>query len=200
MQNIWSAAPFVKPHLNWCMRADAKKNYNHLLEVARSVVAEQGADASLRDVARRAGVGIATLYRHFPTREALLEVLLREGFDHVTARAAELGVSQASGQALVSWLRDMVALTYNHRGVLASMAAAIEDEQSALHASCVELKASGARLLALAQADGQARQGIDGTDLLALVSALAWLNDQPSFALRVDHLFDVIANAILVKP
>jgi AcrR family transcriptional regulator len=182
------------------MRADAKRNYDHLLEVARSVVAEQGADASLRDVARRAGVGIATLYRHFPTREALLEVLLREGFDHVTARAAELGVSQASGQALVSWLRDMVALTYNHRGVLASMAAAIEDEQSALHASCVELKASGARLLALAQADGQARQGIDGTDLLALVSALAWLNDQPSFASRVDHLFDVIANAILVKP
>jgi len=182
------------------MRADAKKNYDHLLEVARSVIAEQGAEASLRDIARRAGVGIATLYRHFPTREALLEVLLRDGFDRVAARAAELEVTQAPGQALVSWLRDMVALTYDHRGVLASMAAAIDDEQSALHASCVELKASGGRLLTLAQANGQAQPGIDGTDLLALVSALAWLNDQPPFAARVEHLFDVIAAAILVKP
>jgi hypothetical protein len=77
------------------------------------------------------------------------------------------------------------------------MAAAIENEQSALHASCGELKASGARLLALAEANSQAQQGIDGTHLLALVSALAWLNDQPSFALRVDPLFDAIANAIL---
>lgn len=184
----------------FCMRADAKKNYDHLLEVARNVVGEQGADASLRDIARRAGVGIATLYRHFPTREALLEVLLRDGFDRVTTRAAELEVSQAPGQALVAWLRDMVGLTYDHRGVLASMATAIEDEQSALHASCVKLKASGARLLALAQAEGEARPGMNGTDLLALVSALAWLNDQPPFASRAEHLFDVVVDAILVKP
>lgn len=182
------------------MRTDAKKNYDHLLEVARNVVGEQGADASLRDIARRAGVGIATLYRHFPTREALLEVLLRDGFDRVTTRAAELEVSQAPGQALVAWLRDMVGLTYDHRGVLASMATAIEDEQSALHASCVKLKASGARLLALAQAEGEARPGMNGTDLLALVSALAWLNDQPPFAPRAEHLFDVVVDAILVKP
>jgi AcrR family transcriptional regulator len=54
------------------MRADARKNYEDLLTVARTVVVEQGAGASLRDVARRAGVGLGTLYRHFPTREALL--------------------------------------------------------------------------------------------------------------------------------
>ena len=54
------------------MRADAKKNYDHLLAVAREVVTEQGAEASLRDIARRAEVGLGTLYRHFPTREALL--------------------------------------------------------------------------------------------------------------------------------
>lgn len=182
------------------MRADAKKNYDHLLEVARGVVREQGAEASLRDVARRAGVGIATLYRHFPTREDLLAVLLKDGFDGVTARAAQLESSLPPGEALVSWLRDMVALTHDHRGVLASMAAAIEDEQSALHGSCVMLKASGARLLARAQAEGRARADLDGADLLALVSALAWLNDQPPFAARVDHLFGVIADAILVTP
>lgn len=181
------------------MRADAKKNYDHLLEVGRGVVAEQGAEASMREVARRAGVGIGTLYRHFPSREALLEALLRESFDRLTAKAGELGVMESSGAALVAWLREMVALTHSHRGVIASMTAAIADHDSALHASCVSMRASGAQLLARAQQDGQARDDIDGTDLLALVSALAWLNDQVSFASRAERLFQLIASAILVN-
>jgi AcrR family transcriptional regulator len=63
------------------MRADAQKNYQRLLDVAREALAETGADASLRDIARRAEVGLGTLYRHFPTREALLEALLRNDFE-----------------------------------------------------------------------------------------------------------------------
>ncbi len=179
------------------MRADAKKNHTHLLQIARDVIAEQGAQASLRDVARRAGVGIGTLYRHFPTREALLESLLGESFDAVTARAAVFEESQPPDQALRSWLRDMVALTYDHRGVIAAMAAAIDNEDSALHGSCVRLRASGAHLLARAQDAGKARTDIDGTDLLALVSALAWLNDQAPFAARVDKLQELIGSAIV---
>ena len=182
------------------MRADAKKNYEHVLEVARAVIAEEGVNASLREIARRAGVGIGTLYRHFPTREDLLEVLLREGFDSVTAKAAIFEAEQSTDVALVAWLREMVALTYSHRGVIASMAAAIDDEASALHDSCVRLKASGARLLARAQADGTARKDMEGLDLLALVSALAWLNDQAPFQSRTGHLFEIIAGAILRTP
>jgi AcrR family transcriptional regulator len=182
------------------MRSDAKKNYDHLLDVARHVVAEHGAEASLRDVARQAGVGIGTLYRHFPTRESLLEALLRESFDEVTAKASKLEASGLVDDALLSWLREMVALTHSHRGLIASMTAALADSKSALHTSCVALRASGARLLARAQGEGKARPDIDGTDLLALISALAWLNDQSSFASRVDHLFDVVADAILVQP
>lgn len=182
------------------MRSDAKKNYDQLLEVARNVIAEEGVNASLRDVARKAGVGIGTLYRHFPTREALLETLLRESFDQVTSKAAVFEETETSDKALVSWLREMVALTYDHRGVIAAMTAAIENEDSALHGSCVLLKASGARLLARAQAEGRARRDINGTDLLALVSALAWLNDQAPFAARVDHLFALIAGAIMAQP
>lgn len=181
------------------MRSDAKKNYEHLLEVGREVVAEQGADASMRDVARRAEVGIGTLYRHFPSREALLEALLRESFDELTRKATALETSDAAGASLVSWLRDMVALTHGNRGVIASMTAAIAEPDSALHASCVSMRASGARLLERAQEAGQARRDIDGTDLLALVSALAWLNDQPPFASRVERLFDLIANAVLAE-
>jgi AcrR family transcriptional regulator len=180
------------------MRADAKKNYEHLLETARKVVAEEGVDASMRDVARRAGVGIGTLYRHFPTREALLEAMLRESFDKVTDEADQLETAGSATDALVGWLRAMVALTHDHRGLITSMTAALADPDSALHASCVMLRGSGTRLLARAQAEGKARRDIDGTDLLALISALAWLYDQPSFASRVEHLVGVIANAILV--
>jgi len=182
------------------MRADAKKNYDHLFAVARDVVTEQGAAASLREVARKAGVGLGTLYRHFPTRESLLEALLRASFDELTARAGELETSGTPDDALMSWLREAVAVAHNYSGAIASMMAAIADPDSALHASCVTMRAAGARLLARAQAGGMARTDIDGTDLFALVGALAWLGDQPSLARRADHLFDVIASAILTNP
>ena len=179
------------------MRADARKNHDHLLAVAGTAITEQGVDVSLRDIARRAGVGLATLLRHFPTREALLDALLRTSFDELTARAAALEASSAPDDALVSWLRDCVAWPHKYRGVTVLMAAAIEDPESALHASCVTMRAAGARLLARAQAEGTARTDIDGTDLFALVAALAWLGDQPALAPRADHLFDVVASAIL---
>jgi AcrR family transcriptional regulator len=181
------------------MRADARKNYDQLLAVARAVVTEQGADASLRDVARRAGVGLGTLYRHFPTREALLEAMLRASFDELAAQAGALETSSSPGDALVSWLRDFVACAHEYRGVVALMMAAIEDAESALHASCVTMRAAGTRLLTRAQAAGTARTDIDGTDLFALAGALAWLNDQPSLAPRADHLFGVIASTILTS-
>lgn len=181
------------------MRADARKNYIHLLAVARTVIAEHGADASLRDIARKAEVGLATLYRHFSTREALLEALLRVSLDELTQKAGELEASRSPDEALVSWLREGVAFVQSYSGVVDLMAAAIADPNSALHASCVTVRSAGARLLLLAQADGTARTDIDGVDLFALIGALGWLGDQPSFAPRANHLFDVIANAILTK-
>jgi AcrR family transcriptional regulator len=179
------------------MRADAKKNYDDLLAVALVVVGEQGANASLREIARRAGVGLPTLYRHFSTREALLEALLRTGFDDLTAKARNLETSDASDDALLSWLRETVAVSQKYHGVTTAMMAAIDDPNSALHASCVMMRAAGTRLLARAQADGMARVDISGADLFALIAALAWLGDQPAVAQRADHLFGVIASAIL---
>ncbi len=151
----------------------------------------------MRDIARTAGVGLATLLRHFPTREALFEALLRSSFDELTATASELETSSSPDDALVSWLRDFVACAHNYRGVVALMMAAIGEEQSALHASCVTMRAAGTRLLDRAQAEGMARTDIDGTDLFALAGSLAWLGDQPSLAPRLDHLFGVVASAIL---
>jgi AcrR family transcriptional regulator len=179
------------------MRADAQKNYHHLLAVAREVVDTQGVDVSLRDIARKADVGLATLYRHFPTREALLEALLRVSLDDLAQKASDLEISVSPEQALVSWLREAVAFVHRYSGVVTVMAAALADEASALHASCVRLRSAGARLLHHAQAEGTARSDLDGTELFALIGALGWLGDQHSFASRADHLFDIVTGAIL---
>ena len=179
------------------MRADARKNYSHLLAVARDVVAEHGADASMRDIARRANVGLATLLRHFPTREALFDALLRTNADALTQLAAELERSSSPDEALVSWFREGVAFTHIYSGVCALMANAHADPDSALHASSSALHAAGARLLRRAQAEGTARADMNGDDLFALMSALAWIAGQPVFAPRGDHRFDVITRAIL---
>ena len=179
------------------MRADAKKNRDHLLAIAGQVVQQQGAGVSLRDIARKAEVGLATLFRHFPTREALFEALLRTRLDELTAKADQLSRSTSPDQALVSWFRDGVSFVTSFRGVTDLMAAAIADPESALHVSCVTVRSAGDRLLSRAQAEGSARADIDGTDLFALMGALGWTGDQASFADRTDHLVDLVAQAIL---
>ena len=179
------------------MRADAKKNYSHLLAVAHDVVGKHGVDASMRDIARRADVGLATLLRHFPTREALFEALLRTNADALTQQAAKLETSSPPDEALVSWFREGVAFTQSYSGVCAMMASAHADPDSALHASSTALHSAGARLLLRAQAEGTARADMNGDDLFALMSALAWLAGQPSFAPRADHLVHIVASAIL---
>jgi AcrR family transcriptional regulator len=181
------------------MRADARKNYSHLLEVARDVISEHGADASMRDIARRADVGLATVLRHFPTREALFEALLRENLDALTQKAAELEASNPPDEALVSWFREGVAFVHSYSGVVALMASAHADPESALYASCAAVHSAGERLLLRAQAEGTARADMNGVDLFALMSALGWVVDQPSFAPRADHLFDFIAGAMLTN-
>ncbi|WP_422923290.1 TetR/AcrR family transcriptional regulator [Singulisphaera sp. PoT] len=181
------------------MRADARKNYNRLLAVARDVVTEHGGDASLRDIARRAGVGFTTLLRHFPTREGLFEALLRTDLDALTQRAGELETSNPPDEALVSWFREMVAFVQSYGGVVALMASAHEDPDSPLYATCAAVHSAGARLLLRAQTEGTARADMDGGDLFALVSALGWLVGQPSFAPRANHLSHLITSAILIN-
>jgi len=181
------------------MRADARKNYDHLLAVAHDVVVAHGANASMREISRRANVGLATLLRHFPTREALFEALLRSNADALTQQAAELETLHPPDEALVSWFREGLAFTRTYSGVCDLFASAHADPNSALHASSAALHAVGARLLLHAQAEGTARADMDGDDLFALMSGLAWLAGQPAFAPRADHLFQLITSAILTN-
>ncbi|NYE30075.1 AcrR family transcriptional regulator [Rhodanobacter sp. K2T2] len=181
------------------MRADAQKNYSHLLAVAHDVVAKHGVDASMRDIARRAGVGLATLLRHFPTREALFEALLCTNLDGLTQKANELETSNSPDEALVSWFREWIAFAQSYRGVVALMAAAHTNPDSALYASCAAVHSASARLLLRAQATKTARADMNGDDLFGLMAALGWLVDLPSFAPRADHLVHLITSAILTN-
>lgn len=181
------------------MRADAEKNRSHILAVAREAVTEHGIDVSMRDIARRADVGLATLLRHFPTRETLFEALLCTNLDALTQKAAQLETSDSPGEALSSWFREWVAFAQSYRGVVALMAAAHTNPDSALYAACASVHSASARLLLRAQAEGSARLDMNGEDLFALMTALGWAVDQPSFAPRADHLVHIIASAILTS-
>lgn len=180
------------------MRADARHNYEQLLLVAHEVVAEQGVHASLRDIARKANIGWATLLRHFPTREALLDALLRERLHVLTQDAARLEASNSPSHALVSWLRQAVAFVQVYSGIVTMLASSLADQQSALHTSCVELRKAGGRLLERAQVAKAARLDLDSEDLFALIGALGWVGDQPLFARRSGIIFSVLIDAIMI--
>lgn len=180
------------------MRADAQRNYRHILVVAQTVVEEQGTDASLRDVARRAEVGLGTLYRHFPTRDALLETLLRQRFAGLAARAHHLRAVEPPDEALTTWLREFMNTTAAYRGLAASLMATMGREPgSALYQACKEMQDAAANLLRRAQQAGHLRPDIDGTDLFALINAVTWIGEQtPAFAARRDHLFALVMNGL----
>jgi AcrR family transcriptional regulator len=160
------------------LRADARRNYDLLLAVAREAFAEHGTDASLRDVARRAGVGIGTLYRHFPTREALLEALLRNGFDVLRQRAEALADAPSPDQALLTWLSELATGSTTYRGLPESVMVALRDEGSQLHTACAAMRSAGARLLERAQRSGTVRADVSVNELLALAAGVAWASEQ----------------------
>ncbi len=110
------------------MRADVRRNRARLLAAAREIFQRDGAGASLEAVARQAGVGIGTLYRHFPTRQHLLEALLADGYAELAAKARELLADPAPGEALLTWLRAFAAQVAAYQGLAAPAVASLRDE------------------------------------------------------------------------
>jgi AcrR family transcriptional regulator len=115
-------------------RADGQRNRERLLEVAKAAFADVGPDVSLEEIARRAGVGIGTLYRHFPTREALVEAVYRREFEQLAAAAERLMASETPGEALREWMRLMVDYIAAKK-VIASALGSMVGGVSALYAN-----------------------------------------------------------------
>ncbi|WHM36970.1 TetR/AcrR family transcriptional regulator [Streptomyces sp. BPTC-684] len=160
------------------MRADARRNYERLLGVARSAFAEHGTDASLEDVAKRAGVGIGTLYRHFPNRHALMNAIFQSEVDVLLARSRELLDAEQPCTALVEWLRAIITHTGEYRGVARALMSASHDDSSALAQCSVPMREAGSALLERAQLAGSVRVDVTIGDLLQLTNAIALAAEQ----------------------
>jgi AcrR family transcriptional regulator len=177
-------------------RADAVRNRERVLEAAKAVFSAGGPEASLEAVARRAGVGIGTLYRHFPTREALYEAVYRREVEQLVELAEKLKSEAAPVDALRRWLRSNVELIATKKGMAAALALAIHGA-SDLHAYAFDrlTKAVGA-LLDRAVASGEIRAEIGPEDLLRALIGMGHLHDQPGWQASVVRLMDVLVDGL----
>jgi AcrR family transcriptional regulator len=149
-------------------RADAQRNYAHILAVAEREVAAHGADASLEQIARTAGVGSGTVRRHFPGKRALLEAVFRERIDDLCARASELTASPDPRAALLEWLGALTDYAASARG----MATTLLHAEEQVHACSTKITDAAGLLLHRAVAAGSVTPGTTAEDLLALVTGI----------------------------
>ena len=182
------------------MRADARRNRQRLLAAALAAFTEHGADdASLDEIARRAGVGIGTLYRHFPTRQALLEAVYRDQVEELCASAREHSASAASpAEALADWLRALMVFGATKRNLTSSLMSGPEGKRSEVAVSCSAMvRDAVSELLADAQRSGEIRPDVDAVDLLRLSHALSVAGELPStHADQPDRLMRVLLDGL----
>ncbi|MFJ8105718.1 TetR/AcrR family transcriptional regulator [Streptomyces sp. NPDC096132] len=148
-------------------RKDAARNFDALLAAAREAFAEHGAEASLEDIARRAGVGIGTLYRNFPTRRALFESVYADEVNALCRSAVEFA-DREPWEALTAWLDRFAGYMVTKRAVRE----ALEDESEIFQACRGSMYAAGGPLFERAQQAGVARTDMDFGDLLRLVAGV----------------------------
>ena len=179
------------------MRADAQQNYDRILDAATHVLATPGADQSMRAIARHADVGLATLLRNFPSRDALFEALLRDRFRELTATGEALLAASDPQAALLGWLREFVLGADAYSGVVDAMTSAIADPESPLHAACVAVRGAGAALLARAQDAGVARTDLDEADLFLLAAGCAWTIGEAATPTQREQMMAVQLGAVV---
>lgn len=157
------------------LRADALRNRQRLLDAARAAFAEHGTDASLEDVARRATVGIGTLYRHFPHRDDLVEALVRGEVDGLGTLSAELAEGDGDPlDALHTWLRALVRHTLAFRGLAEQLVTAAGSDNR-LGSACHDTEAAGRALFDRAQSAGLVRPDARIEDAIDLATSIAWV-------------------------
>src|SRR5215471_3790455 len=182
------------------VRADALRNRERLLEAAKLVFSTGGAEASLEAVARRAGVGIGTLYRHFPTREALYEAVYRHEVDQLFELARHLEVERAPVEALRRWLRAGVEFMATKKGMTAALAMAAQGSPDLVAYSLDRLTRAVGELLQRAAAAGEIRADIDPEDLLRVLVGICYAHDGTGWQAKVLRLVDVFIDGLRRRP
>lgn len=181
------------------MRADARRNYDRIVEVAREVFREQGYDASLDEIARRAGVGPGTLYRHFPKRENLLDAIMQSWVDRVTETADKALAHEGTDRdLLLNWFQEYVSLISQHKGGPAKITSAMGDPESPIRTKCQVLADANDRVIERLRSDGALRDGVETVQVCRLVGGVAAVADQGDLdAADVRPMLEVVADGLL---
>ena len=173
-------------------RADARRNYELLLQAARDAFAEDGTAATLDDIARRARLGIGTLYRHFPTRQHLLEAVYLDEVEAISRRADDLA-DLPPWDALAQWLRDFVGYAATKRVLAQEMLGSIDRDAEVFRASRAAIMSAGGGLLARAQEAGVARKDAEFGDVSRLIYGITSAGSEPD---QVERMLDIVLDGL----
>jgi AcrR family transcriptional regulator len=182
------------------MRADAQRNYASLLKTARVAVSEHGADIVLEDIARSAGVAIGTLYRHFLTRQDLLEAVFLDETNALRERAEELASAPIPFDALISWLRLQMDFAARGRSMGAAIMAAKHVPGTKIAEANKAMHEAGAVLLLRAQAAEQIRTDVHIRNVIRLVYGIALVNEYASDPDGANRMLDLVIASIRTQP
>jgi AcrR family transcriptional regulator len=173
-------------------RADAERNRQRLLEAAKASFAKSGAATSLEEVARTAGVGIGTLYRHFPTRDALVEHVYRDAQERLFADAERLTKTHPPLEALRQWLLLFVDYIATKK-LMADLVATLGAAAATLHASTKSrLEAAINSLVDRAKANGDINPDVVPIDLLFAIGGLAYVSPASDWETRARKMIDIL--------
>jgi len=188
-----TVAPARKP------RADSARNRQLLIDAAKAGFSDIGLDVSLEEIARRAGVGIGTLYRHFPTRDAVVEAVYRHEVEHLAAAVPQLLEKWPAGEALHKWMHLFVDYIVTKRLIAPSLAAAAA-KSSSLHTSSLGLITNAiSTLVKRAGASGDVRKDIDPSDLLRAMVGVSYGNPDAGWEASARRLIDLLIDGLRRK-
>ena len=181
------------------MRADAQRNYDRILEVARQVFAERGHDASMDEIAKRAGVGPGTLYRHFPNRDALLDAIMQSWVESVgDAVEKTLAFEGPPRDLLLGWFQAYVRLISMHKGGPAKITSAMGDPDSPILTKCQVLRSAHDQVIAALRERDALRDDVETLQVIRLVGGVATVADQSDLdEAAVLPLLEVVADGLV---
>ncbi len=167
------------------LRADARQNRERLVQVAAQAFHDEGPEICLEEIARRAGVGVGTLYRHFPNRQALLEAVYRGRIDALLADAGALVNAPSPGEAVETWMRLILDYTLKQRGLKETL---LSSGPSPFLTECrSRVRESGDAVIQRAQEAGEVRADVQSADLLHLIHGIVQVTPQTPEGLEQAH-------------
>ncbi len=178
------------------LRADARRNRDKLIGVAATAFAEKGVETSLEDIARQAGVGIGTLYRHFPTREHLVEVVYRRELESLAAAARELAEKHPPDVALEEWMRRFVSYIATKRGMSNSLRILMTSNSSLFAEGFGNMRGALEGLLKTASEQGYVRTDMDTADLMHALASIYSIPESPEWRERSLRLIGLLMDGL----